>query len=229
MPIDVTNLAILGAAYIAILAVNASQLGWSRQFQGGDYLRTFLRTVVYWWPAVVLGLPAPGLELGWCGVAVIAGAIPVALRFRETRLLLAAGSIGLLEHYPTRSDKYRSVVRIVLVGPSQELFYRGMLYRATLPWGMPAVAIISSICFIAEHVVQLKAGGRWLPRDYAVHLYVSLAGIALVWGSGGWIPAAIMHAVVNAAAMMLVVRAPVVGNAHSLDPEKPPARGEERI
>lgn len=228
MPVDAASLAVLSAAYLAILAVNASQLTWSRRFRGGDHLRTFVRTAVYWWPVVVLGLPAPGLELGWCGVAVLAGAVPVALRFRETRLLLAAGSIGLLEHFPTRSDKYRSVVRTVLVGPSQEFFYRGMLYRVTLPWGMPVVAIISSICFVAEHVVQLKSGRRWLPRDYAVHLYVSLAGIALVWGSGGWIPAAIMHAVINAAATLLVVRAPVIGDSRTLNPQKPPPLGGER-
>ncbi len=129
-----------------------------------------LLTRMNWWKVVGFRWPSHPLVLGWFSPALL----PVWLNLR--------GGIALT--YPARAAAYAALA--LLVGFTEEAFYRGLMLQTLAPRGLRRAAVLSSLLFGLMHGLNAFAGADpqyvLVQITYAFALALMYAGLVLRTG-----------------------------------------------
>ncbi|MGD8862933.1 MAG: type II CAAX endopeptidase family protein [Myxococcales bacterium] len=106
-----------------------------------------------------LALQAPRRPLAWLGVAVASAGVLWIVARVSLRLVPATGEAPIQTFVSWPSGMLSFAALGVILPVAEELFFRGYLYRATLPLGRAAAFVITVALFIGLHAQQ--SWGNW--------------------------------------------------------------------
>ncbi|OZG50860.1 CPBP family intramembrane glutamic endopeptidase [Bombiscardovia coagulans] len=195
--------------YAAILSINHSHLRWTAHFRFRKWLRPAIRLFPYLLGLCITGSPKGSNSFAGFLAAIICAVLFSLVQYKSMVMILAPGSPELYPPYKSRVEKYRQAGFQVLAGPFQELFYRGSLV-VVLQELLPAylIAIISSLLFVLEHVVQFESGRKWRISDYCLQALVGLVASIIVLYGGTLGAACFFHFLVNLPHTILYFKIP---------------------
>jgi membrane protease YdiL (CAAX protease family) len=193
--------------YCFVLVQSRSTLPWMTRIPYGHVVRRVWRSVAYFLPVLLLGVP--DLRPAIAPIALAAG-ITLAVLLRDWRLLTLNLNPRFTALLPpvSRSERFRDVLYFGSGGAAQEYLYRGVLLAALAPYGGVLAVGVTTALFVAEHLVHMNARSAWDRQDVINHCVLGGTYGAIVYGTGSLAAVMIAHTLFNLPNVVQVLMMP---------------------
>jgi Type II CAAX prenyl endopeptidase Rce1-like len=193
-------------AFLLVVALGRSDLPWLARNPATRILRRTLRVLVYFPPLLVVGLPSLRTSVAAIAAGLAIGLIPIFFELHNLRVMFSPAYLTVSP--VTATNRTMDIISFSLSGVCQEYLYRGLILAALLGWSRPGAVVISTLAFVAEHLLHLGGRAYWDLQDVIIHTYLGLALGTLVVLTGSLTAAMAGHTLYNLPNLLLAIRRP---------------------
>jgi Type II CAAX prenyl endopeptidase Rce1-like len=190
-------------AFVLVVAQGRARLRLLGTTAAGQIARRAVRVACYLLPIAIVGPPSLGLTWSAVSVAVLLGAVPLLFEIGNIRTMFSAAYLDLAPISPV--DRTKDLILFGLSGAAQEYLYRGLML-AFIAAGRPIAIAVTTVAFVAEHLLQAGGRAHWDRHDIAVLGYLGIVLGVVVVATGSVLAAVVGHTVYNLPNVILALR-----------------------